>query len=462
MLDAYHLNDPPPLQFAYYLRDLFTLNWGVSFSRRLPITQLISSAAGWTLPLHLRQPGALHPSSAPCWDSPPCGGAGADLPLVLGTTLAGSIPPFWIALLLLAVFGAQLGWLPTYGAYSMWQDYHGLARVLDDAATWPPGAGDGHHLGAAVLHHRPLPVLSTMCADYVRMARAAGVPQGRVTLFMCCATPHPGIHHGDDGCGVPLPQVRSVPRGGLLLPRPWHPDGKRCSRPGLSADPVLLPPLLPADHRRPLPGGSALQAGGPGNGGGPCVTNWWAASGPGCCAHCPHRCFRPRPRPFDPSAVSCNPCCCRAAGTSWAPTISVRTFSASCSHGARLPAGRGLSPPSPDAGPGGWDALGWFAGDLAGPAAHEAHLPSSSPPFIPAVITSWPLSPARARRAWRWHLGVLSWPETARVLRAQTIQIRARDYLQSIRAMGRGTDIPSPATTCGSCCPWCCIRPFSG
>ena len=35
-------------------------------------------------------------------------------------------------------------------------------------------------------------------------------------------------------------------------------------------------------------------------------------------------------------------------------------------------------------------------------------------------------------------LGVLSWPETARVLRAQTIQIRARDYLQSIRAMGAG------------------------
>ena len=185
VLDAYHLNDPLPLQFAYYLRDLFTLNWGVSFSRRLPITQLISSAAGWTLlftcvslVLYTLIGTLLGAHSALRRRR------GRDLPLVLGTTLAGSIPPFWIALLLLAVFGAQLGWLPTYGAYSMWQDYHGLARVLDVC----------RHLALPVLAMvvtsvlryfttARYSVLSTMCADYVRMARLRGVPQGRVTLF---------------------------------------------------------------------------------------------------------------------------------------------------------------------------------------------------------------------------------------------------------------------------------------
>ena len=31
ILETYHFNDPLPKQFAYYLKDLFTLNWGVSY-----------------------------------------------------------------------------------------------------------------------------------------------------------------------------------------------------------------------------------------------------------------------------------------------------------------------------------------------------------------------------------------------------------------------------------------------
>lgn len=185
VLDAYHLNDPLPLQFAYYLRDLFTLNWGVSFSKRLPITQLIVSSAGWTL-LFTSISLVLYTLVGTLLGSLSAlrRRKGRDLPLVLGTTLAGSVPPFWVALLLLAVFGAQLGWFPTYGAYSMWNDYHGLARVLDIA----------RHLALPVLAMvftsvlryfttARYSVLRTLCADYVRMARLRGLPAGRVTLL---------------------------------------------------------------------------------------------------------------------------------------------------------------------------------------------------------------------------------------------------------------------------------------
>ena len=184
ILEAYHLTDPLHVQFGYYIRDLFTGNWGVSFSKRLPITELISNSIGWTLLLSgitmlfsviigcfLGTRSALRRKE------------NRDMPIVIGTTLLSSIPPFWLAILFLAVFGAKLGWFPTYGAYSMWSNYEGIARVWD------------------VIRHMFLPVLSlvitsfmpyftttrysvlkTMNEDYVRMAKYRGIPETRIKL----------------------------------------------------------------------------------------------------------------------------------------------------------------------------------------------------------------------------------------------------------------------------------------
>ena len=185
ILDAYHLNDPLPIQFLQYLRDLFTLNWGDSFSKRMPITQLLAPAAGWTL--LLAGSGLVISCLLGCFLGAVSAlrrKKGRDLPLILGATAVSAIPSFWIGLLLLAVLGAQLGWFPTYGAYSMWQNYQGLARVGD------------------VLHHLFLPlftlvitsampyftttrysVLRTVGEDYVRMARLRGIPEKRITLW---------------------------------------------------------------------------------------------------------------------------------------------------------------------------------------------------------------------------------------------------------------------------------------
>lgn len=184
ILESYHLTDPLYKQFGYYIRDLFTLNWGTSFSKRLPISELMLPAAGWTLLLSgitmvfsvvigslIGAYSALHRKKK------------KDLGIVLGTTFLSSIPSFWIAILLLAVFGAKLGWFPTYGAYSMWSDAQGFAKILDVA--W----------------HMVLPVtalvitslmpyfsttrystLKTIGADYVRMAHFRGIPKRKITV----------------------------------------------------------------------------------------------------------------------------------------------------------------------------------------------------------------------------------------------------------------------------------------
>ena len=101
--------------------------------------------------------------------------------MVLGTTFLSSIPPFWIAILLLGVFAGKLGWFPAYGAYSLWSNYTGFARAAD------------------ILKHMALPVLAlvitslmpyfstarfsvlqTLSQDYVKMARFRGIPEKKI------------------------------------------------------------------------------------------------------------------------------------------------------------------------------------------------------------------------------------------------------------------------------------------
>ena len=182
ILEAYHLTKPLYVQFGYYIRDLFTGNWGVSFSKRLPITELLTSAVGWTLLLNvitmvLSVAGGCLLGMRSAFSRR----RNKDLPVVLGTTILNSIPPFWIAILLLAVFAAKLGWFPLYGAYSLWSKHTGFARLFD------------------VLRHLALPVVAmvitslmpyfsttrysvmkTINEDYVRMAKYRGIPARRV------------------------------------------------------------------------------------------------------------------------------------------------------------------------------------------------------------------------------------------------------------------------------------------
>ncbi|MGI6462101.1 MAG: ABC transporter permease [Candidatus Scatomorpha sp.] len=184
ILEAYHLTDPLYKQFGYYIRDLFTLNWGTSFSKRLPIAQLMRSAAKWTLLLSgitmilsvftgslIGAYSALHRKK------------GRDLGMVLGTTFISSIPSFWIAILLLAVFSAKLGWFPAYGAYSMWSKAEGFAKVLDVAwhMVLPVIALVITSLMPYFTTSR-YSVLKTISSDYVRMARFRGIPEKKINV----------------------------------------------------------------------------------------------------------------------------------------------------------------------------------------------------------------------------------------------------------------------------------------
>lgn len=185
ILDAYHLNDPIWKQFLFYLRDLFTFNWGSSYSKRQPITTLIASRTGWTLLLAGSNMtlSTLTGTALGAW-SAFRRKKKKDLPLIITTTILDSVPSFWMAVILLAVFGVKLGWFPIYGAYSMWENYTGIRKVLD------------------ILHHLALPLLTMLVTslmgffttsrhsvlqilgeDYVKLARMRGIPESRITIW---------------------------------------------------------------------------------------------------------------------------------------------------------------------------------------------------------------------------------------------------------------------------------------
>jgi peptide/nickel transport system permease protein len=105
--------------------------------------------------------------------------------LVPATSLLQSIPYFWLALVLVAIFAVQLGWLPIVGAY--------------DPFSFPSGPQWTWDFFVSALQHAFLPALtivissvggwllgmrnmmvSTMSEDYVLTAEAKGLRPSRI------------------------------------------------------------------------------------------------------------------------------------------------------------------------------------------------------------------------------------------------------------------------------------------
>lgn len=185
ILETYHLNDSLAEQFMEYVKNIFTLDWGISYSKKQPIKDLIFSAIPWTLLLcgtnlvfstllgtFLGTVSAMLRKKK------------KDIKIVGLMAVLGSIPSFWIGMVLISFFGVKLGWFPIYGAYSVVKKYTGAAKIWD------------------ILQHLVLPtvtmtivslmsffttsrvsVLETIHQDYVTLAEMRGIPNKRIRLF---------------------------------------------------------------------------------------------------------------------------------------------------------------------------------------------------------------------------------------------------------------------------------------
>lgn len=180
--EEYGLNDPVIVQYVNYLKGILTGDFGYSYQKDRPVVDLIAERLPWTVALSLVNIvlttliGSILGVIA-AWNRT------KKTDVVLGSIMMflKSMPSFWVGMILIAVFGATLGWLPTYGARTMWADYTGLEWLADVAKHMilPSVTMLVLSLSSTFVTMR-YSMIDTLSEDYIMMARIKGVPERKI------------------------------------------------------------------------------------------------------------------------------------------------------------------------------------------------------------------------------------------------------------------------------------------
>jgi peptide/nickel transport system permease protein len=125
------LDRPLPVQFALWLKAALVGDFGISLMTGEPVTQTILDRFAVSAPVVFAAMAIATAVSV-------AGGLLAasrqnrftDVAVVTLATVALSVPTFWLGLLLLLVFGIELGWVPVVGYASFAEDPLAAARYL--------------------------------------------------------------------------------------------------------------------------------------------------------------------------------------------------------------------------------------------------------------------------------------------------------------------------------------------
>jgi ABC-type dipeptide/oligopeptide/nickel transport system permease component len=167
---AYGLDQPLSVQYARFLGRVVRGDLGFSYRQGLPVGELLVERLRATFEL------ALAGLAVAVLLGVPLGliaaarhGSGVDTAAMTVALLGTSVPSFWLGLLLIIVFGVQLGWLPVSG-------YGSLRHLLMPAFVL------GGFYAAQVSRLTRTSLLEVLAQDFVRTARAKGLATRAVLL----------------------------------------------------------------------------------------------------------------------------------------------------------------------------------------------------------------------------------------------------------------------------------------
>ncbi len=108
-------------------------------------------------------------------------GTWADSAITVVALAFYATPIFWVGLMLVLVFSVALDWLPSFGMNTVGADLHGWAAVLDTSKYLIlPALTLGLFYMAVYARLTRSAMLDVAGEDFIRTARAKGVPEGRI------------------------------------------------------------------------------------------------------------------------------------------------------------------------------------------------------------------------------------------------------------------------------------------
>ncbi len=183
-LEAYYgLDRPLPEQYGRYLLGMVTGDLGRSIRFNRPVGELVRTRLPWTLlltgtALTLASFFSLLGGTEAAWRR----GTWHDRALVILGVVTGNVPVYFVGMMLLILFGAELGWLPLAGGRTPFAHYATPLAALTDIGrhlVLPALTLTLALLGGKFLLVRNN-VVSVLGEDFMLVLRAKGLREGRL------------------------------------------------------------------------------------------------------------------------------------------------------------------------------------------------------------------------------------------------------------------------------------------
>jgi peptide/nickel transport system permease protein len=179
----YGLDQPLHIQYFNWLKRFVRLDFGTSFKDGRPVLAKIIDRMSITIVINLLSLLVIFAVALPIGVTAATRqGSWADRALTIFVYVGFAIPAFWLALLLMLLFGVKLGWLPISGYQSI--DVSDLSfpeRLID----WTrhlllPVFVSAFGGLAGISRYARSEMVEVVRQDYIRTARAKGLPESAV------------------------------------------------------------------------------------------------------------------------------------------------------------------------------------------------------------------------------------------------------------------------------------------
>ncbi len=178
------LDRPLHEQYLRYLGQVLQGDLGYSFQERRSVAAILADRLPWTMLLtgtaiFLSTLIGVLAGALAAWRR----GRRTDIASIAFFVGLGSLPGFWVGMLLIATFGVQLRWAPIFGSHDVFGGLSGVDAVIDVARHLAlPALTLTLITTPATFFTLRSSMVGVLGAEYLKAARARGISERRILL----------------------------------------------------------------------------------------------------------------------------------------------------------------------------------------------------------------------------------------------------------------------------------------